>query len=494
MLSEVQEKRTGQTASQDLPGTREPNLQALKAELEANGMFLHAEHMRELQKLSDKRRLQQMTSIFVEKSDPGRCCIRGCDRALCDVFYYHPPPVRPHYLDTVGRDDFVKYVLKIDTTQHVVPDVYKNKIVCRHCRHNEDLNPGVFVGEETAIWLQFIFSEPIRFLPEGIDGSKPLAPQVKALAAATAQATKTKTLDIEDITVGIGTPFVGSNQVAHFRAQVLDAHGTTLTDIGFVHDPEYYHVKPGDTTWKCFRTGGNASFQTGLLKPFKVYILADIVASPSRRKRTTTTCSTQDGSLAPQKHCLQLNLEQHYLDGLYVKVWIEQLQVPTDDSRIIQYDYRPLVDDAVHTQEVLRRATLPGTLVCSQDGCGSCMAVVQGALHRNPQDAFKCKHVADKARELARCSFCKEIGHSTTFVQSLHNARTADLVFIRDVKSGDEAGRRLQSSEAPRQHQTFLLLRFDIQIASQIRGCSSQATDWDLMLIKRATGSGRQTG
>ena len=102
--------------SQDLPGTREPNLQALKAELEANGMFLHAKHMRELQKLSDKCRLQQMTSIFVEKSDPGRCCIRGCDRALCDVFYYHPPPARPHYLGTVGRDDFVKYVLKIDTT------------------------------------------------------------------------------------------------------------------------------------------------------------------------------------------------------------------------------------------------------------------------------------------------------------------------------------------------------------------------------------------
>ena len=52
----------------------------------------------------------------------------------------------------------------------------------------------MFVGEETAIWLQFIFSEPIRFLPEGIDGTRPLAPQVKALAAATAQATKTKTL------------------------------------------------------------------------------------------------------------------------------------------------------------------------------------------------------------------------------------------------------------------------------------------------------------
>ena len=48
MLSKVQEKRTGQTASQDLPGMREPNLQAPKAELEASGMFLHAEHMREL--------------------------------------------------------------------------------------------------------------------------------------------------------------------------------------------------------------------------------------------------------------------------------------------------------------------------------------------------------------------------------------------------------------------------------------------------------------
>ena len=75
MLSEVQEKCTGQMASQDLPSTREPNLQALKAELEANGMFLHTEHMHELQKLSDKHHLQQMTSIFIEKSDPGRCCI-----------------------------------------------------------------------------------------------------------------------------------------------------------------------------------------------------------------------------------------------------------------------------------------------------------------------------------------------------------------------------------------------------------------------------------
>jgi hypothetical protein len=33
----------------------------------------------------------------------------------------------------------------------------------------------------------------------------------------------------------------------------------------------------------------------------------------------------------------------------------------------------------------------------------------------------------------------------------------ADLVFIRDVKSGDEAGRRLQGSEVLRQLQQFLL-------------------------------------
>ena len=75
MLSKVQEKHTGQMASQDLPGMCEPNLRALKAELEANGMFLHAKHMCELQKLSDKCCLQQMTSIFIDKSDPGRCCI-----------------------------------------------------------------------------------------------------------------------------------------------------------------------------------------------------------------------------------------------------------------------------------------------------------------------------------------------------------------------------------------------------------------------------------
>ena len=114
-------------------------------------MFLHAEHMRELQKLSDRRCLQQMKSIFVEKSDPGRCCIQGCDCALCNTFYYHLSPVRPHYLDNIGRADFVKYVLKIDTTQHLVPDVYMNKIICCHCCHNKNLNLGVFVGEETSI-------------------------------------------------------------------------------------------------------------------------------------------------------------------------------------------------------------------------------------------------------------------------------------------------------------------------------------------------------
>ena len=74
----------------------------------------------------------------------------------------------------------------------------------------------MFVGEETAIWLQFIFSEPIHFLAEGINRSKPLAPQVKALAAATAQAMKTKTLDLEDINIGIGTLFNDSKQVACF--------------------------------------------------------------------------------------------------------------------------------------------------------------------------------------------------------------------------------------------------------------------------------------
>ena len=120
-------------------------------------------------------------------------------------------------------------------------------------------------------------------------------------------------------------------------------------------------------------------------------------------------------------------LERQYLDGLYVKIWIERMQVPTDDSRLIQYDYAPQYDDAVHTQEVLREATLPGTLVCSQNGCGSCIRVVQGALHQHPQDAFKCKHVADKARELARCRFCNEIGHSVDVCEKLAQ-RNAQLI------------------------------------------------------------------
>ena len=31
-------------------------------------------------------------------------------------------------------------------------------------------------------------------------------------------------------------------------------------------------------------------------------------------------------------------LQQQYLEGLYIKVWIAQLQVPTDDSHHIQYN------------------------------------------------------------------------------------------------------------------------------------------------------------
>ena len=192
---------------------------------------------------------------------------------------------------------------------------------------------------------------------------------------------------------------------------MLDVQGTTLTDIYFVHDPEYYHVKPGDTTWKHFRTGNPIKF---LPKGFAEALQG---LYPGRHHHIAVPTQTYYDDvqhtrwLVLLQNTSALNLEQRYLDGLYVKVWIEQLQVPTDDSRKIQYNYWPLVGDAVHTQEVLRRATLPGTLVCSQNGCGSCMAVVQG-LHRNPQDAFKCKHVADKARELARCMFCKEVGHA----------------------------------------------------------------------------------
>ena len=199
-------------------------MQALKADLAANGMFLHAEHMRELQKLSDKRRLQQMTSVFVEKSDPGRCCIQGCDIARYSI---SATTTRRRYDLTISTmlaapTLSIKYVLKIDTTQHAVPDV-----ICRHCCHNEGLNPGMFIGEETSIFSLF-FLESIHFLPEGIDGSKPPALQMEALAAATAPAVKSKTLDIEDINAGIGAWFTGSNQIAHFRAQVLDARGTSV--------------------------------------------------------------------------------------------------------------------------------------------------------------------------------------------------------------------------------------------------------------------------
>ena len=180
-----------------------------------------------------------------------------------------------------------------------------------------------------------------------------------------------------------------------------------------------------DTTWKHFRTGKPIKF---LPKGF-AEALQGLYPGGHRRITVPTQTYYDDEQhtrwLIFLGNCpIKQNLEQHYLDGLYVKVWIAQLQVPTEDSRIIQYDYEPLVDDAVHTQEVLRRSTLPGTLVCSQDGCGSCMAAIQGALHRNPQDAFKCKHVADKARELARCYFCKEIGHSVKVCAKLaeHNA------------------------------------------------------------------------
>jgi len=281
---------------------------------------------------------------------------------------------------------------------------------------------------------------------------------VKALAAATAQATKTKTLDVEDITVGIGTPFVGSNQVAHFRAQVLDAHGTTLTNIGFVLDPEcrkpitdenfksVYHVKPGDTackclrkpTWKCVMPKGFADALQGLYPGGHRRIAVPTQTYYDDVQHTRWLILLESSAF----NDVSLKVKQNYLDGLYVKVWIEQLQVPTDDSRIIQYDYRPLVDDAVHTQEVLRQATLPGTLVCSQDGCGSCMAVVQ-ELHRNPGDAFKCKHVADKARALEPCRFCKEFGHSIDVCEKAAQRRAHNAALEAQQLAAKEAKKKL---------------------------------------------------
>ena len=106
---------------------------------------------------------------------------------------------------------------------------------------------------------QFIFSEPIHFLPEGIDTSRPLVPQVKASAAATAQATKKRALDLEDINVGFGTSFVGSDQIAPFRAEVLDAHGTMLHKFELFHDRSDFDevwAYSYTSTFKCILPDG----------------------------------------------------------------------------------------------------------------------------------------------------------------------------------------------------------------------------------------------
>ena len=85
----------------------------------------------------------------------------------------------------------------------------------------------------------------------------------------------------------------------------------------------------------------------------------------------------------------------------------------------------------------------------------------------------------------------KKSATPTTFVRS---GQTADLVFVRTSNRGMKQGDDFKVLKPHDNIKHFPALRFDILVASQIRGCSSQATDWDLMLIKRATGSGRQTG
>ena len=69
---------------------------------------------------------------------------------------------------------------------------------------------------------------------------------------------------------------------------------------------------------------------------------------------------------------------------------------------------------------------------------------------------FQDVHAHDCTRRVYAAYACaahnlKLLGEDANF------GAKADLVFIRDVKSGDEAGRRLQGSEVLRQLQTFLL-------------------------------------
>ena len=168
-------------------------------------------------------------------------------------------------------------------------------------------------------------------------------------------------------------------------------------------------------------------------------------------------------------------VQQKYLDRPCVQVWIVQLQVPTDDSCHVQYNYMPQFDGTACAYSRSKYCATPRCLVHSY------------AVKTDTAPAWQPLELA--------CPTMIQMPHSSastwpTRPMSSRNAAFATrsavpvmlvigagLVFILDVKSGDEAGQRLQGSETPRQHQTFLLLRLDILIESQIRGSSREATD-----------------
>ena len=68
----------------------------------------------------------------------------GCNCAL-RVFFAHKPPPNPLCLQENGHGAFLTYVLKVNT-QHILPGMYKNKVICYNCCHNINLSRGVCVG------------------------------------------------------------------------------------------------------------------------------------------------------------------------------------------------------------------------------------------------------------------------------------------------------------------------------------------------------------
>ena len=104
----------------------EPNPQFLEAEQSENNQSLQAEHrcrkiqMQKNSSATEECGQQQMSTIFNFCVECYDCCELGCNRAL-GVFFAHKPPPKLAYLGEPGRRAFLRYMLNVNTLQHIRP-------------------------------------------------------------------------------------------------------------------------------------------------------------------------------------------------------------------------------------------------------------------------------------------------------------------------------------------------------------------------------------